>query len=329
MMHASRRALDAHRQHWQHGPIDLVIEAWGDAAALERAYASAWTRFENVLPELVSELVSLRSPVDTALCVRGPVAQRMLAACHPHAAQFITPMAAVAGAVADEVCALFAAEPGVRKAYVNNGGDIALHLRAGESLKVGVIPHPAPRSHQTPHLHSAADSHSHPQPAPQPLRPAGDVTITSTMTARGVATSGWRGRSFSLGIADSVTVLAANAAAADAAATMIANAVNAGHPAIVRAPANSIKDDTDLGSLLVTVEVPPLPRAVVRRALDAGVVAARALVEARLIDSALLLLQGETRQTGKQAEKQAGKQAEKQAGSALPGVSSAALKLAA
>ena len=39
---------------------------------------------------------------------------------------------------------------------------------------------------------------------------------------RGVATSGWRGRSHSLGIADSVTVLAATAAMADAAATVIA-----------------------------------------------------------------------------------------------------------
>ena len=239
-MRATRCALDARRQHWQHGPIDLVIEAWGEAAALERAYTAAWTRFEQVLPELVSELASLRLPLDAALRVRGPVAQRMLAACRPHAVQFITPMAAVAGAVADEMGAFFAAESGVRKAYVNNGGDIALYLRAGESLTIGVIPHPAP----------------------QPSRQAGDVTITSTMTARGVATSGWRGRSFSLGIADSVTVLAANAAVADAAATMIANAVNADDPAIVRAPANSIKDDTDLGTLSVTVNVPPLPRAV-------------------------------------------------------------------
>ena len=35
------------------------------------------------------------------------------------------------------------------------------------------------------------------------------------MPHRGVATSGWRGRSHSLGIADSVTVVARNAAAAD------------------------------------------------------------------------------------------------------------------
>ena len=268
-MHATRKALDARRQHWQHGPIDLIVEAWGDERAIARAMDAAWTRFERVLPELVSELVLLRSSVEAGMHLRGGVAQRMLAACQPHAAQFITPMAAVAGAVADEICALFAAESGVRKAYVNNGGDIALHLREGESLTIGVIPHP------------------------QQARQAGDVTITSTMAARGIATSGWRGRSFSLGIADSVTVLAANAAAADAAATMIANAVNLDHPSIARAPANTRKDDTDLGARLVTVHVPPLAHGQILRALEAGMVAACACRARGLIDSALLLLQSE------------------------------------
>ncbi len=276
-MSATRRALDARRQHWQHGPIDLVIEAWGDAAAVERAYAAAWVRFETVLPELVSELAQLRSPAHAASQVNGPVARRMLAACQPHAAQFITPMAAVAGAVADEICTLFAAESGVRKAYVNNGGDIALHLRDGEGLTIGVIDHP-----QLPHQ-------------------IGDLTITSDMPVRGIATSGWRGRSFSLGIADSVTVLAASAAAADAAASMVANAVNVAHHSIVRAPANTLKDDTDLGARLVTVAVPLLSRALVLRALDCGAAEANACAGRGLIDSALLMLQGAYRQTGRSA----------------------------
>ena len=275
-MNATCRALDARRQHWQHGPIDLVIEAWGDVAAVERAYAAAWTRFERVLPELVVELPLLRLAVavsaETA-CAHGPVAQRMLAACRPHAVRFITPMAAVAGAVADEICAFFAAEPGVRKAYVNNGGDIALHLRDGEALTIGVIDHP------------------------QLPRQIGDVIITSDMPVRGIATSGWRGRSFSLGIAECVTVLAASAAAADAAATMIANAVDVAHHSIVRAPANTLKDDTDLGARLVTVAVPPLPRGLALRALDGGAAEAHACIERGLIDSALLVLQGEYRQS--------------------------------
>ena len=70
---------------------------------------------------------------------------------------------------------------------------------------------------------------------------------------RGIATSGWRGRSFSLGIADSGTVIAASAAAADAAATLIANAVKSSIRRIVRRRANELEDDSDLGDLLVTV----------------------------------------------------------------------------
>ncbi len=274
---ASRNRLDAEREHWQFGPIDLVLQAWGEAAAVESAKGAAWTRFGQLLPELVAELPQLREPVDHASVARGPVAQRMVAACQPHAKQFITPMAAVAGAVADEICGFFVNAQGVRRAYVNNGGDIALHLCAGESLTIGVIDHP------------------------QMPRQIGDVTINASLPVRGVATSGWRGRSFSLGIADSVTVLAASAAAADAAATMIANAVNVEHHAIARAPANTLKDDTDLGARLVTVAVPHLPRALVLRALDAGLAEGRSCLARGLIDSALLVLQGECRQIGRDA----------------------------
>ena len=67
--------------------------------------------------------------------------------------------------------------------------------------------------------------------------------------ARGIATSGRHGRSFSLGIADAVTVLARTASQADAAATVIANAVDLpGHPAIVRCPAQDLQPDSDLGA---------------------------------------------------------------------------------
>src|SRR5690606_41231750 len=67
------------------------------------------------------------------------------------------------------------------------------------------------------------------------------IRIRAEDEVRGVATSGWRGRSFSLGIADAVTVLARTGAEADAAATLIANAVDLpGHPAIKRRPAREL-----------------------------------------------------------------------------------------
>ena len=272
-----RARLDERRWHFQHGPIDLVVEAFGDgaAAAVERG----WRRFETVLEELVAELPTLRRPVDRTAGLAGPVAQRMRAACWPFRERFITPMAAVAGAVADEV--IDAMGTAVPKAYVNNGGDIALRLGPGERLRVGVIADP-----------DRALRHGHRLPLD------GAFAVDASMPVRGVATSGWRGRSWSLGIADSVTVLAASGAAADAAATMIANAVDVAHPAIERRRARDVDDNTDLGERLVTVGVGALPGDAVEAALTNGAVLAQALSDAGLVWGAVLALQGRCRVTG-------------------------------
>lgn len=270
------------RWHFQHGPIDLVIGAEGFAESVAEAVEAAWHRFQSVLSELVGELAQLRSPVLDATGVTSPVARRMVVACWPHRARFITPMAAVAGAVADELIEPFRARAGVRRAYVNNGGDIALHLREGQRFRVGLCVDPGD-------VHKAA------------LALDGDFEISAAMPIRGVATSGWRGRSFSLGIADSVTVLAGSAAHADAAATMVANEVDVDDPAVVRRPACELKDDTDLGGRLVTVGVGRLPRSQVEAALAAGMRHAQRLLEAGTISGAALVLQGEVRTAGSEA----------------------------
>src|SRR5262249_43224512 len=109
------------------------------------------------------------------------------------------------------------------------------------------------------------------------------------------ATSGWRGRSQSLGIADAVTIVAGTAAAADAAATLVANAVNIEHPAIRRLPAREVKHDSDLGDRLVTVAVEALPPDAISAALESGRATALAMLDASLIQAAYLALQGETR----------------------------------
>jgi ApbE superfamily uncharacterized protein (UPF0280 family) len=124
------------------------------------------------------------------------------------------------------------------------------------------------------------------------------VTITRDTGVGGIATSGWPGRSFSLGIADAVTVLARDAASADAAATVIANAVNAEHPAVKRAPAATLDPDSDLRERLVTVDVAALPPPVVDTALDAGAVVARRLIADGLIAGALLCCQERFRACG-------------------------------
>lgn len=288
MTGATRAALGDGRWHFQHGPIDLVIAAEGEAAAVTDAHEAAWLRFQPLLGELAVELHSLRQALQPGrpTTLEGAVARRMAAACAPFAGHiFITPMAAVAGAVAQEIVAAYQ-RPGVRRAWVNNGGDIALHLADGASATVGLFSDLA-------RLDAAAAART----------VAGQGTVDGRFTVhhdspvRGVATSGWRGRSFSLGIADSVTVLAASAAQADAAATVIANAVNADHAAIRRQPANTLRDDTDLGGILVTTDVPALPPAVVARALDQGLRCARALQRQGLIVQAALVCQGSLART--------------------------------
>ena len=277
-MSAQRTALDAQRWHWHHGPIDIVAEAHGDACAVAAAHEAAWRRFEQLLGELVLELPLLRQPVGTECLLRGPVARRMWHACAPFRAGFITPMAAVAGSVAQELIGCYE-RPGIDRAWLNNGGDIALHLAPGQSVRVGLY----------------ADLARFDLRDLDGIDLDGQFEITADLPVRGVATSGWRGRSFSLGIADSVTVLAATASKADAAATVIANAVDVQDAGIHRRPASECKDDSDLGDTPVTVEVDTLSPAQVRRALDAGAACAEALQRAGRIVSAVLVCQGQHR----------------------------------
>jgi ApbE superfamily uncharacterized protein (UPF0280 family) len=280
-----RIALDQTRWHFQHGPIDLVLEAWGDASAVQASHELAWRRFDGLLEELVAELPALRSPVAEAPAVAGNVARRMVDSCLPFRSVFITPMAAVAGAVADEILAAMVSASGVERAYVNNGGDIALHVGAGAKLRVGIACDPG-----------RAMRHGH------GFVLDGSFEVDARLPVRGVATSGWRGRSWSLGIADGVTVLAQSAAAADAAATLIANAVDVQHPAIERAPASDVDDNTDLGGRLVTIGVGRLPKEAIVLALDRGAAVAADFVRRGLVWGALLTLQGIHRVEGGRAE---------------------------
>ena len=250
-----------------------MIGAEGDAAGVDAAHDAAWSRFETVLAELVAELPTLRARVLGACPLHGRIAQRMWWACRPHQAQFITPMAAVAGAVAQELIAAYA-RPGVRRAWVNNGGDIALHLAPGRQVRVGLF----------------ADLARF-DPAQSAVHTDGHFDVLAADSVRGIATSGWRGRSLSLGIADSVCVLARTAAEADAAATVIANAVDADDARIRRRPANEVRDDSDLGEIAVVVDVPHLPVGVVRLALQRGSRCAHELQRAGLIHAAVLVCQ--------------------------------------
>jgi len=266
------RLSDGKRLHLQDGPIDLIVEADGQDADIRAAYEAAARRFEGLLDELCAELTELRKaahPIHSPL--QGVVARRMHAAVAPFAADcFITPMAAVAGSVAEEILGAMLAAAPLTRAYVNNGGDIALHLEHREQFRVGLMDRPDRQGVMRTLIVDASDR------------------------SRGVATSGRHGRSFSRGIADAVTVLAATASQADAAATIIANAVDLpGHPAIVRKPANELQPDSDLGPRLVTREVGQLSDTEIAGALAAGETRARQLLASGLIEGAALCLFGE------------------------------------
>ena len=265
-MNGPQRAwLSGGRLHLHHGPIDLIVGCHGTHAA--HAYQAAAVRFQTILPELVEELPALRRAAPVT--VHGPTARRMARAVAPFAEEFVTPMAAVAGAVAEEVIQAVA-QAGADRAYVNNGGDVAFHLGPGQTLSAAIAG-----------------------------LPGGRVRLAHDNPARGIASSGWRGRSWSFGIADNVTVLARTAAEADVAATMIANAVDLpGHPAIVRQPASDLAPDSDLADRSVTTSVGPLSREEAQRALDAGRTCAETVIARGLAIAAVLSLNDFTCLTG-------------------------------
>jgi uncharacterized protein len=279
---------DGRRLHLQDGPIDLIVEARGSATNERAAYDAAARRFAGLLDELCDELPLLRQAADPARCLlKGAVARRMHAAVASFASRhFITPMAAVAGSVAEEILGAMTQATRLDRAYVNNGGDIALHLADGEHFTVGLMDRPDSQGLLRTMIIDAADP------------------------TRGVATSGRHGRSFSLGIADAVTVLARTASQADAAATIIANAVDLpGHSAIIRCPAQDLQPDSDLGARLVTRDVGKLSDGAIADALEAGAGCARQLLAAGLIEGAALRLNGETVVVGARPIKVGGSQA--------------------
>jgi ApbE superfamily uncharacterized protein (UPF0280 family) len=269
---------DGRRLHLLDGPIDIVLQAFGAEDQIRRAYSAAADRFITVLDELCSELPLLRKQARFGgREPSGIIARRMFAAVMPYAEEnFITPMAAVAGAVAEEILAAMTAVADLSRAYVNDGGDIALHIGSGEQFVIGMVDLP-----DRPTLLGSL---------------FGSMTLDANQPVRGIATSGWRGRSFSLGIADAVTILAKTAAMADAAATIVANAVDLpGHPAISHIAARELSPDSDLGDRLVTTAVGELTSAEVRQALGRGSAFAERLIASGLTDAAALNLRGTIR----------------------------------
>lgn len=265
--------LPGERLHLQHGPIDLVIGV-DPFTVRDLAFRAAARRFSTVLAELTSELPMLRTEARSSDAMpTGDIAQRMDRAVRPHSTHFVTRMAAVAGAVADTVLHAMTDAAPLDRAYVNNGGDIAIHLGPGQSFRTAM------RDHQD--------------------RDLGLIQIHEGEGIGGIASSGRHGRSHSLGIADNVTVLAKTSAEADVAATLIANAVDLpGHPAIRRVPAQIVDPDSDLRHRAITQSVGLLSEAEIAMALSTGLDRAHSMRRAGQITAAALHLMRAHRETG-------------------------------
>ena len=264
------------RLHLQHGPIDLIIGIDAEGKRQRRGFEKANARFQTILSELVCELDVLKSAANPYMNMpKGTVARRMVRAVRSISTRrFITPMAAVAGAVADEILSVILSEYSEHECpnriYVNNGGDIAFHLSDDATYTVKI-------SHED-------------------QTKLGYMTIDATSPSRGLATSGRGGRSLSMGIADSVTILARTAAEADAAATLVGNAVDLpGHTAIKRARASDLVDNSDLGDRLVVTGCGALSSEEINSALEAGISEVAFFAPISKIEKAALFLQNSAR----------------------------------
>ena len=244
----------------RHGPINIVLEAIGIDKDL--AYQNVKGYFETLLEQLVLDMELLKEEVVFNRKFNNKISQSMQDATERYSPAFITPMAAVAGSIADNILRVLINNTNLEKAYVNNGGDVSFYLNKNQIMKTSLA-----------------------------AIPNMIAEIKYKDKSRGIATSGWRGKSFSRGIADSVTVLADNAAMADAAATMIGNAVDIyNHPKIKKQPANEMYEDSDLKNLLITVEVGLLTKVEIKEALKNGYQKALQYINKDLINTALIQL---------------------------------------
>jgi len=251
------------------GPMRLVIRAWKmgqpqigvarRAAEKSIIYLEQIASCRSLLSRAVPEIVSWPE---------ADLAVQMITSVRAIGDGDLTPMAAVAGTMADAVADWLAAQK-MDRVIVDNGGDIALRLKAGQTAIVGIRPR----------IDSRLVSHV--------------LNIDASQPGWGVTTSGVGGRSLTRGIASAVTVLAANASVADAAATAIGNACFVEDEGIVQLPADSLDPNTDIAGLSVTAKVGELPPEKIFQAIESARQKTELLSQRKIIRGAFIALQNE------------------------------------
>jgi len=249
------------------GPMRLVIRAWNggqpeikltrQAAEVSISYLERIARCQSLLSRPIPEIEDL--PEDE-------LALRMITSANAIGDEDLTPMAAVAGTIADAAADWLVGQ-NMDRVIVDNGGDIALRLKAGETATVGIRPR----------IDNMQVSHV--------------LHLDGSQSTWGVATSGVGGRSLTRGIASAVTVVAATASAADAAATAIGNACFVEDCGIIQLPAESLDPNTDLAGLSVTTKVGELLPEKVAMAIKSARQKAELLSQRNIIFGAFMALQ--------------------------------------
>ncbi len=257
----------------EYGPLTLIIFAEiGKVPQVRESLLAARTSF-LFLERIAGCRKELSKNIREGFVNIGdPLAGVMISSVSEISDYDLTPMAAVAGTIADAV-ADFLVQRGMTRVVVNNGGDIAIRLEGEASVTIGIKDRVNDRDI------------------------TGNVTLDSSNPTWGVATSGLGGRSFTRGIASAVTVIAKNASVADAAATSVANHSFIEHEQVIQQRAKDLDPQTDIPNALVTTKAGPLP--VEKR--DLGLVQAlqraEELVAQDLIYGAFVAIQGKNGMT--------------------------------
>ena len=249
------------------GPMRLVIRAWCQRLPLLKLARQAAEESISYLERVARCRSQLSRPIPQIEDFpQDELALSMIASAGAIGDDDLTPLAAVAGTIAD-VVADWLFERGATRVIVENGGDIAIRLAEGETATVGVRPQ----------VNSRHISHV--------------IRLEGSQTAWGVTTSGVGGRSLTRGIASAVTVLAAKASVADAAATAIGNACFVEDGSIVQYPAERLDPNTDLTGIPVTTQVGELSPEKILKAIDSARQKAELLAQRKIILGAFMALQ--------------------------------------
>lgn len=226
----------------EYGPITMVITIEDAKESLEQTRKRIAKTVYYILEELAEDMQSLKSyPVGEVYLGKSQIAKNMWKSVKMTGHRWLTPMAAVAGSVADKVADVIEAT-GAEKIIVNNGGDISIRIKKDHQVKIGV------RNS----LGAKAEIEAY--------------NITYQSPIRGIATSGFGGRSYTQGVADSLTVFAGSASVADAFATYLANMTHISSKHVKEQLVGTFDPESDIADQRVVTEIGDLDKEEIERA---------------------------------------------------------------